>query len=126
MSGIQSSPLSEIFGSGSSAGLIVFLVYNHDREFSMQEMADRMKTSKAKVSRMKEGLLKYGVIRETRKSGKTGFYRYDRNTKYGKLLYDLVFAASTPERAIIPTAATTAPAAKAKPRDDGGKIIIGS
>ena len=96
MSGLPVSPLSEIFGGSSSADLIVFLVYNHDRDFSVQDMADRMKVSKAKVSKMKEGLLKYGVIKETRKVGKVAHYRYDRSSRYGKLLYDLVFTAHAP------------------------------
>jgi hypothetical protein len=57
MGGLPVSPLSEIFGGSSSADLIVFLVYNHDRDFCVQDIADRMKVSKAKVSKMKEGLL---------------------------------------------------------------------
>ena len=96
MSGLPVSPLSEIFGGSSSADFIVFLVYNHDRDFSVQDIADRMKLSKAKVSKMKEGLLKYGVIKETRKVAKVSYYRYDRNSRYGKLLYDLVFTAHAP------------------------------
>ena len=64
MSGLPASPLSEIFGSSSSADLIVFLVYNHDRDYWVQDLADRLKVSKAKASKMKEGLLKHGVIQE--------------------------------------------------------------
>jgi hypothetical protein len=128
MSGIPTSPLTEIFGHSSSADLIVFMVYNHDREFSVQDIADRMKVSKAKVSKMKEGLLKYGILKETRKVGKTGYYRYDRNTKFGKLFYDLVFTAHAPERAAAPIAAAAAApqVPKLRPKDEGGKIIIGS
>ena len=122
MSGLPPSPLTEIFGSGSSAELIVFLVYNHDREFSAQEIADRLGMSKAKVSRLKEGLLKHGVIRETRKANKVSYYRYDRSTRFGKMFYDLVFTAHAPAAQAPPAA--PAPAPKPKARDEGGKIII--
>ncbi len=71
MSGLPVSPLSEIFGGSSAANLIVLLVYNHDRDFSVQDLADRMKVSKGKVTKLKEGLLKYDVIKETRKVGKS-------------------------------------------------------
>jgi hypothetical protein len=124
MSGLPTSPLSEIFGGSSSADLIVFMVYNHDREFSVQDMADRLKVSKAKASKMKEGLLKYGVLREHRKVGKIAYYRYDRNTRYGKLLYDLVFAAHAPDRAPAAPTAVAPPAPRHKEKDEGGKIII--
>lgn len=126
MSGLPVSPLAEIFGSSSSADLIVFLVYNHDREFSVQDIAGRLDISKAKVSKMKEGLLKYGVIRESRKAGKTSYYRYDRSTRYGKLLYELVFTAHAPDRtpAPVPQAVPPAPQGKDKDKDGGGKIII--
>lgn len=124
MSSLPASPLSEIFGSSSSADLIVFMVYNHDREFSVQDLADRMKVSKAKVSKMKEGLLKHGVIHETRKAGKAGYYRFDRGSKFGKLIYDLVFAAHAPDRTPAAPAAAAPPAQKQKVREDGGKIII--
>ncbi|HEY3272968.1 MAG TPA: hypothetical protein VGJ92_04350 [Methanocella sp.] len=125
MSSLPLSPLSEIFGGSSSADLIVFLVYNHDRDFSVQDIADRMKVSKARVSKMKEGLLKYGVVKENRKVGKIAYYRYDRSSRYGKLLYDLVFTAhASPDRTqpVTPVAATPAP--KNKDKDEGGKIII--
>ena len=127
MSGLPVSPLSEIFGGSSAADLIVFLVYNHDRDFSVQDIADRMKLSKAKVSRMKEGLLKYGVIKENRKVGKVSYYRYDRSSRYGKLLYDLVFTAHAPPdrtQPVPPVAAQPAPRNKDKDKDEGGKIII--
>ena len=126
MSGVPPSPLSEIFGGSSAADLIVFLVYNHDRDFSVQDMAGRLKVSKAKVSKMKEGLLKYGVIHETRKVGKVAHYRFNRSSRHGKLLYDLVFATGAPERAAMPTSSSTpaAPRPKDKDKDDGGKIII--
>ena len=126
MSGLPPSPLSEIFGSASAADLIVFLVYNHDRDFSVQEMADRTKISKAKVSKMKEGLLKYGVIKEHRKVGKISHYRYDRNSRFGKLVYDFVFATGASERAVPPFHAPPAPPAPPAPKDkdEGGKIII--
>jgi hypothetical protein len=51
MSSLPASPLSEIFGSSSSADLIVFLVYNHDRDYSVQDLADRLKVSKAEPQR---------------------------------------------------------------------------
>ncbi len=126
MGGLPVSPLSEIFGGSSSADLIVFLVYNHDRDFCVQDIADRMKLSKAKVSKMKEGLLKYGVIKEHRKVGKVSYYRYDRSSRYGKLLYDLVFTAhAPPDRSQpAPVATSSPPAPKPKEKDEGGKIII--
>lgn len=127
MGGLPVSPLSEIFGGSSSADLIVFLVYNHDRDFSVQDIAGRMKLSKAKISRMKEGLLKYGVIKETRKVGKMSYYRYDRSSRYGKLLYDLVFTAhASPDRTqpAPVAAAPPAPRNRDKDKDEGGKIII--
>jgi hypothetical protein len=125
MSGLPVSPLSEIFGGSSSADLIVFLVYNHDRDFSVQDIAERMKISKAKVSKMKEGLLKYGVVKENRKVGKVAYYRYDRSSRYGKLLYDLVFTAhASPDRTQPMTPVVAPPAPKNKDKDEGGKIII--
>jgi hypothetical protein len=124
MSGLPVSPLSEIFGGSSAADMIVFLVYNHDRDFSVQDMADRLKMSKGKVSRLKEGLLKYGVIKEHRKVGKVPYYRYDRSSRYGKLLYDLVFTAHAPDRTPPAPVAATPPAPKNKDKDEGGKIII--
>jgi len=125
MSNVQPSPLAEIFGSNSSSELIVFLVYNHGSDFTLKDMADRTKITKAKISKMKEGLLKYHVIQETRKVGKNSYYKYDRNSKFGKLLYDLVFAAGTPERAVAHAAASAAIPPRNKGKDDGmGKIII--
>jgi hypothetical protein len=123
MSGLPVSPLSEIFGGSSAANLIVLLVYNHDRDFSVQDLADRMKVSKGKVTKLKEGLLKYDVIKETRKVGKVPYYRYDRSSRYGKLLYDLVFTAHAPDpKPQVPVAAPPAP--KNKDKDDGGSKII--
>ncbi len=124
MSGLPPSPLSEIFGGSSAADLIVFMVYNHDRDFSVQDMADRLKVSKGKVSKLKEGLLKYGVIKEHRRVGKVPYYRYDRSSRYGKLLYELVFTAHAPDRTPAPAAAAPSPAPKPRVKDDGGKIII--
>ena len=130
MGSLQPSPLVEIFGSTSSAELIIFLVYNHGSEFTLKDMADRTNISKAKVSKMKDGLLKYSVIKETRKSGKNSYYKWDRHSKFGKLLYDLVFAAGAPERAAATTTAAAAvppvpPATHKKGKDDGmGQIII--
>jgi len=89
---VPTSPLVEIFGPNSSAQLIVYIVFNHGNEFNIADVAERLKISKPKVNKMKEGLLKYKVIHETRKVGKTSYYRYDRNSKMGKLLYDLVFS----------------------------------
>jgi hypothetical protein len=102
MSNVPSSPLIDIFGSSSSAALIVFLVINHGSEFSLKEIADRTKISRAKISKMKDGLLKHGVLRETRKEGKTSYYRYERNSKFGKLLYDLVFNAGAASQQKLP------------------------
>jgi len=128
MSGLPSSPLSEIFGGSSAADLIVFMVYNHDRDFSVQDLAGRLNVSKSKVSKMKEGLLKYGVMKEQRKVGKVAHYRFDRSSRYGKLLYDLVFTAHAPDRtpSAMPAAPAAAQSAAPKPRvkDEGGKIII--
>jgi hypothetical protein len=124
MSGLPVSPLSEIFGGSSSADLIVFLVYNHDRDFSVQDITDRMKASKAKVSKMKEGLLKYGVIKENRKVAKVSYYRYDRNSRYGKLLYDLVFTAHAPPDRTQQAAPVASAPPVPKNKDEGGKIII--
>jgi len=124
MSSLPASPLSEIFGSSSSADLIVFLVYNHDRDYCVQDLASRLKVSKAKASKMKEGLLKHGVIHETRKAGKVSYYRFDRASKFGKLIYDLVFAAHAPDRTPAAPVAAAPPVQKHKGKDDGGKIII--
>ncbi len=124
MSSLPASPLSEIFGSSSSADLIVFLVYNHDRDYSIQDLADRLKVSKAKASRMKEGLLKHGVIHETRKAGKVSYYRFDRGSKFGKLIYDLVFASHAPDRTPVVPVAAVPTAHKNKGKDDGGSKII--
>ena len=124
MSGLPVSPLSEIFGGSSAANLIVLLVYNHDRDFSVQDLADRMDVSKGKITKLKEGLLKYGVIKETRKVGKVPYYRYDRSSRYGKLLYDLVFTAHAPDPKPPAPVAPAPPAPRNKDKDDGGKIII--
>ncbi len=70
---------------------------------------------------MKDGLIKYNIIRETRKVGKTSYYRYERNSKLGKLIYELVFNAGSVDHAVN-MAAATAPAHKKD--DGGGKIII--
>ncbi|HTX44387.1 MAG TPA: hypothetical protein VMC61_06615 [Methanocella sp.] len=123
---IPPSPLVEIFGPASSAQLIVYLVFNHGNEFSFTDVAERLKISKAKANRMKEGLIKYNVVHETRRAGKTSYYRYDRNSKMGKLLYELVFNAGTAEHAASQAAATSTPVPHhKKDKDDGGgKIII--
>ena len=122
---IPPSPLMEIFGPASSAQLIVYLVFNHGNEFNFTDVAERLKISKAKVGKMKEGLIKYNVVHETRKAGKTSYYRYDRNSKMGKLLYELVFNAGTADHAAAQAAATATPVPHKKDRDDGGgKIII--
>ncbi len=120
---IPPSPLVEIFGPASSAPLIVYLVFNHGNEFSFADVAERLQISKAKANKMKEGLVKYHVIHETRKAGKTSYYRYDRNSKMGKLLYELVFNAGTADHAAAHAAATAVPVKKDKD-DGGGKIII--
>jgi len=121
---IPPSPLVEIFGPASSAQLIVYLVFNHGNEFNFTDVAERLKISRAKVNKMKEGLIKYNVIHETRKAGKTSYYRYDRNSKMGKLLYELVFNAGTADHAAAQAAATATPAHKKDKDDGGGKIII--
>ncbi|AFC99539.1 hypothetical protein Mtc_0777 [Methanocella conradii HZ254] len=119
---VPPSPLVEIFGANSSAPLLVYLVFNHGNEFTISDVSDRLKISKARLNKMKDGLLKYKVIQETRKVGKTSYYRYDRNSKMGKLLYELVFNAGTSEHAANLAAATATPR---KDREDGGgKIII--
>jgi hypothetical protein len=120
---IPPSPLVEIFGPASSAQLIVYLVFNHGNEFNFTDVAERLKVSRAKVNKMKEGLVKYNVIHETRKVGKTSYYRYDRNSKMGKLLYELVFNAGTADQAAAHAAATATPH-KSNKDDGGGKIII--
>ncbi|HTY89703.1 MAG TPA: hypothetical protein VMC84_00850 [Methanocella sp.] len=121
---VPTSPLVEIFGPTSSAQLIVYLVFNHGNEFTLSDVAERLKISKAKVNKMKDGLLKYKVIHETRKVGKTSYYRYDRNSKMGKMLYDLVFSAGTAEHAANIAHATATPSPKKDKDDGGGKIII--
>jgi hypothetical protein len=119
---IPPSPLVEIFGANSSAPLLVYLVFNHGNEFTIPEVADRLKISRARLNKMKDGLLKYRVIQETRRVGKTSYYRYDRNSKMGKLLYELVFNAGVQDYAASVSAATATPR---KDKDDGGgKIII--
>jgi hypothetical protein len=120
---IPPSPLVEIFGQNSSAQLIVYLVLNHGNEFNFTDVAERLKISKARVNKMKEGLVKYNVIHETRKSGKTSYYRYERNSKMGKLLYELVFNAGMADHAAAHAAVTPVPHKKDKD-DGGGKIII--
>ncbi len=119
---IPPSPLVEIFGPASSAQLIVYLVLNHGNEFNFAEVAERLKISRAKVSKMREGLVKYKVIQETRKAGKTSYYRYDRNSKMGKLLYDLVFNAGVADHSPVVPSAAAAPVPRKD--DGGGKIII--
>lgn len=121
---VPTSPLVEIFGPNSSAQLIVYIVFNHGNEFSIADVAERLKISKAKVNKMKDGLLKYKVIHETRKVGKTSYYRYDRNSKMGKILYDLVFNSGTAEHAANMAHATATPTPKKDKDDGGGKIII--
>jgi len=121
---VPTSPLVEIFGQNSSAQLIVYIVFNHGNEFNIADVAERLKISKPKVNKMKDGLLKYKVIHETRKVGKTSYYRYDRNSKMGKLLYDLVFSAGTSEHAVNMAHATATPEPKKAKDDGGGKIII--
>ncbi len=121
---VPTSPLVEIFGPTSSAQLIVYLVFNHGNEFTLADVAERLKITKPKVNKMKEGLLKYKVIHETRKVGKTSYYRYDRNSKMGKMLYDLVFSAGTAEHAVHMAHATATPVPKKDKDDGGGKIII--
>jgi hypothetical protein len=120
---IPPSPLVEIFGQSSSAQLIVYLVLNHGNEFSFADVAERLKISKARINKMKEGLVKYKVVHETRKAGKTSYYRYERNSKMGKLLYDLVFNAGMTDHAAAHAAAPATPAHHKKD-DGGGKIII--
>ena len=121
---VPPSPLVEIFGQNSSAQLIVYLVFNHGNEFTLADVAERLKISKARVSKMKEGLIKYNIIHETRRVGKTSYYRYDRNSKLGKLIYELVFNAGTADHATT-HAAATAPQVPKKDKDNGGgKIII--
>jgi Mn-dependent DtxR family transcriptional regulator len=121
---VPSSPLVEIFGPNSSAQLIVYLVFNHGNEFNMADVAERLKVSKAKVNKMKEGLIKYKVIYETRKVGKTSYYRFDRNSKMGKTLYDLVFNLGTADHAMNMAHASATPTLKKDKDDGGGKIII--
>ncbi|MCD1294775.1 hypothetical protein CUJ83_07155 [Methanocella sp. CWC-04] len=120
MSNLPSSPLVEIFGSSSSAGLLVFLVVNHGSEFAVKDISDRTKLSKPRVSKMLKGFLKYGIIKETKKVGKISYYRYDRNSKYGKFLYELVFNCSALGAA--PQQPVAAP--PVKPRDNGASKII--
>ena len=121
---VPTSPLVEIFGPNSSAELIVYLVFNHGNEFTLADVAERLKITKAKVNKMKDGLIKYKVIHETRKVGKTSYYRYDRNSKMGKLLFDLVFSAGTAEHAVNMAHATATPAPKIGKEGGDGKIII--
>ncbi len=121
---VPASPLVEIFGPNSSAPLIVYMVFNHGNEFNMADIADRLQISKAKVNKMKDGLIKYKVIHETRKVGKTSYYRYDRNSKMGKMLYELVFNAGTAEHAVNMAHATATPQPRKDHNDGGGKIII--
>jgi hypothetical protein len=121
---VPSSPLVEIFGPNSSAQLIVYLVFNHGNEFNIADVSDRLKITKPKLNKMKDGLLKYKVIHETRKVGKTSYYRYDRNSKMGKMIYDLVFNAGTAEHAVNMAHATATPSQNKNKDDGGGKIII--
>ena len=121
---VPSSPLVEIFGPASSAPLVVYLVFNHGNEFTLADVAERLKISKPKASKMRDGLMKYKVIHETRKVGKTSYYRYDRNSKMGKLLYDLVFSAGTAEHAAHAAHATATPPPRTGKEGGDGKIII--
>jgi translation elongation factor EF-Ts len=122
---VPPSPLVEIFGQNSSAQLIVYLVFNHGNEFTLADVAERLKISKARVSKMKEGLVKYNIIHETRRVGKTTYYRYDRNSKLGKIIYELVFNAGTVDHAAAHAAATAPQQSKKDNKDNGGgKIII--
>lgn len=119
---VPSSPLVEIFGINSSAPLINFLVLNHGSEYSVQGIAERTKISKAKVSKMKTGLLKYGIIKETRKEGKISYYKFDRNSQYGKIIFELVFTLGFSDKAPVKAPDTASP--KPKLREGGdGKII---
>lgn len=123
--GVPSSPLVEIFGQNSSAELLVFLVYNHGNEFTVAEIVEKTKISRAKVNKMKTGLLKYGIIRETKKVGKNSYYRYDRNSKMGKMLYELVFNAGMGDKALASAAATATPSQRTlKDNNGANKIII--
>jgi|GEM_PF-4066318 len=121
---VPPSPLVEIFGQNSSAQLIVYLVFNHGNEFTLADVSERLKISKPKVSKMKDGLIKYNIIHETRKVGKTSYYRYDRNSKLGKLIYELVFNAGTVDHATAHSAASAMQPHKKDKDDGGGKIII--
>ena len=124
MSNVPTSPLVEIFGSNSSAELLVYIVFNHGNDFAFKDVADRLNISKAKVTKMAAGLLKYHVIHETKKVGKVSYYRYDRNSKLGKLLYELVFNVGTGDHAMAMAHATASPSHKKDKDDGGGKIII--
>jgi hypothetical protein len=124
MTNLPTSPLVEIFGSSSSAELIVYVVFNHGNEFALKDVADRLGVSKAKVTKMAAGLIKYSIIHETRKVGKVSYYRYDRNSKLGKLLYELVFNIGTGDHAVASAHATATPSPKKDKDDGGGKIII--
>lgn len=124
MTNLPTSPLVEIFGSSSSAELIVYVVFNHGNEFALKDVADRLGVSKAKVTKMAAGLIKYSVIHETRKVGKVSYYRYDRNSKLGKLLYELVFNIGTGDHAVAAAHASATPSSKKDKDDGGGKIII--
>jgi hypothetical protein len=124
MTNLPTSPLVEIFGSSSSAELIVYVVFNHGNEFALKDVADRLGVSKAKATKMAAGLIKYSVIHETRKVGKVSYYRYDRNSKLGKLIYELVFNIGTGDHAVAAAHATATPSSKKDKDDGGGKIII--
>lgn len=124
MSNLPSSPLVEIFGSNSSAELIVYLVFNHGNEIALKDVADRLGISKVKVNKLAAGLIKYHVIHETRKVGKVSYYRYDRNSKMGKLIYELVFNTGTGDHAHAAAHASATPSHKKDKDDGGGKIII--
>jgi DNA-binding transcriptional regulator GbsR (MarR family) len=99
MGNVPSSPLVEILGKNSSAELLVYLVYNHSKEFTVNDIVEKTGITKAKVSKMKEALLKYKVIEETKKEGKISYYKYKADSKFGNLLYALVLNASAVERA---------------------------
>ena len=124
MSNVPTSPLVEIFGSNSSAELLVYMVFNHGNEFALKDVADRLGISKPKLTKLAAGLIKYHVIHETRKEGKVSYYRYDRNSKMGKLLYELVFNAGTGDHAHAAAHASATPSPKKDKDDGGGKIII--
>ncbi|MFQ6052581.1 MAG: hypothetical protein ACE5K4_12960 [Candidatus Hydrothermarchaeota archaeon] len=87
----EETPLIAIFGDHPEIRIIETLLTHSESEYNLSELAECAGVSKTSMFKLKDKLLHYRIMKPTRKVGRITLYRFDENSKTGKLLSEFAW-----------------------------------